>query len=130
MILSITHIIKNVILKKLLVVIIIFLMLGVVGFFWWENGLLPENANNKSEQIFVVKNGENVRDIGYQLKKANLIRDPIVFFLLIKQLGLDGKIQAGDFRLSSSIINTQIAQNLTHGILDIWLKISEGKMSE
>src|SRR5258706_2045265 len=130
MILSITHIIKNVILKKLLVVIIIFLMLGVVGFFWWENGLLPENANNKSEQIFVVKNNENVRDIGYQLKRSNLIRDPIVFFLLIKELGLDGKIQAGDFRLSSSMTTSQIAQNLTHGILDIWVTFPEGKRSE
>jgi UPF0755 protein len=113
--------------KKIYLVITIILV-SIVGFFgWWQFNKLAVNPLDKSEKIFVVSNHENIRDIAYNLKKDGLIRSPIVFFLTIKQMGLDGKIQAGDFRLSSSMTTPQIAQNLTHGTLDVWVTIPEGK---
>jgi UPF0755 protein len=102
-------------------------VIAAAVFFWWKNGQRPVNAANKTTIIFIIKKGENLRDVGYSLKKEGLIRDPIVFFLLIKQQNLDGKIQAGDFRLSPSMSTSDIAQNLTHGTLDIWVTIPEGK---
>lgn len=97
---------------------------------WWKNGLsAPDNAD-KSQRIFAVHKGEGVREIANSLKKESLIKDPIVFFLLVRKLGLDGKIQAGDFRLSPSMSAIEIAQNLTHGTLDIWVTIPEGKRAD
>ncbi|MDE2589668.1 MAG: endolytic transglycosylase MltG [Patescibacteria group bacterium] len=60
-------------------------------------------------------------------RQEGLIRNPVAFFLTVKQQGLDGKIQAGDFRLSPSMSTAQIAENLTHGTLDVWVTIPEGK---
>lgn len=116
--------------KKL--VIILFLIIGflAIGFFWWKNGLSAVDSKDSTQHIFVVKRGEGVREIANSLKKEGLIKDPIVFFLLVKKLNLDGKIQAGDFRLSPSKTAYDIAQDLTHGMLDIWVTIPEGKRAD
>ena len=49
---------------------------------------------------------------------------------MLKKLGLDKKIEAGDFRLSPSMTAQEIAQNLTHGTIDIWVTIVEGQRAE
>jgi len=112
--------------KKLLIVLGLLVLFSIVSFAWWQNGLQPVNILNKTPQMFVVGNGEGVREIANNLKTNNLIKDPIVFFLLTKTEGLDKKIQAGDFRLNPSMSAQEIATNLTHGTLDIWTTIPEG----
>lgn len=100
------------------------------GFLWWQNGTSAVNSKDKTTSIFVVEKGAGVREIANKLKVENLIKSPVVFFLLVKKEGLDSKIQAGDFRLSKSMTALEIAQNLTHGTLDIWVTIPEGKRAE
>jgi UPF0755 protein len=112
--------------KRLITVIILLIILASGLFFWWQNGLSSANANDKTPQIFVVKNGEGVREIANNLKAGGLIHDPIVFFLYTRINGLDKQIQAGDFRLNPSMSMTDVANNLTHGTLDIWATIPEG----
>lgn len=112
--------------KKIFIVFAIILGSIAVLFIFWNIGQLPVNPLDKSQKLFVVRPQENVRDIAYDLKKQGLIRSTLVFFFTIKQQGLDGKIQAGDFRLSPSMNISQVAQNLTHGTLDIWVTIPEG----
>lgn len=107
----------------LLLLLIIFLGLALA---WWQNGLLPANSLDKTPKIFVVQKGEGVREIANNLKREGLIKDPIVFFLLARQKGLDKQIQAGDFRLNPSLSAEEVATNLTHGTLDIWTTIPEG----
>ncbi len=109
----------------ILFLIIIFLTAGII--LWWKQGLLPNNPKDKTPYIFVVKKGEGVRTIANRLKSNGLIKNPIVFFLLVKQLGLDKKLEAGDFRLNPSMTAEEVAQNLTHGTLDIWITIPEGQ---
>lgn len=116
--------------KKLCLIIIFIIIASLIGMFWWNNGLGPTNPNDKTSQIFVVPKGEEIREIANKLKNKNLIKDPIVFFLMIKKLGLDKKIEAGDFRLSPSMTAQEIAQNLTHGTIDIWVTIREGERAE
>lgn len=116
--------------KKPITIICVLTIFSLVFFLWWKNGLSPVNFSDKTTKIFVIQKGEGVREIANTLKKEKLIRDPIVFFLLIKKLNLDNKIQAGDFRLSSSMTAEEIAGNLTHGIIDIWVTIPEGKRAE
>lgn len=113
--------------KKQIKVLIIFLILILISFVWWKNGLSAVEKNNKTEITFVVGKGEGVREIANSLKKENLIKDPIAFFLLVRfQLNLDNKIQAGDHRLSKSMTAEQIAKALTVASNDIWITIPEG----
>lgn len=103
----------------------------IVGFLiYYKEGLLPVNKNNKNSKIFVVSRGESVNSIISDLHKEGLIRNKIVFLVLIKQLGIENNIQAGDFRLSPSMSGEHIAQNLTKGTLDKWLTIIEGLRKE
>ncbi len=113
--------------KRLKITLLIIAVLAIAAFGYWFIGKQPVNVNDKSEKMFVVKQEENVRDIASSLKQQGLIRSTLVFFFTIKQLGLDGKIQAGDFRLSPSMDVTQIAQALTHGSMDVWVTVPEGK---
>jgi UPF0755 protein len=112
--------------KKIIVVLGLLILFSIITFVWWQNGLLAANTSDKTPKIFIVKGGEGVREIANNLKANGLIKDPIVFFLLTKLQGIDKKIQAGDFRLNSSMNAQDIATGLTHGTLDIWTTIPEG----
>lgn len=112
--------------KRLLVLLVTIIILGLGIFLWFQNGTLPVDPNNNTAKIFVVGKGMGVREIANNLKSQGLIRDPIVFFLLTKRMGLDKEIQAGDFRLNPSMDIYTIIQDLKHGTLDIWTTIPEG----
>ena len=112
--------------KKSYVALAILLFSVIVSLLWWTSGSTPANKNDKTPKIFVIEKGQGVRIIAKNLKDQGLIKDPVVFFLITKKLGLDSKIEAGDFRLFASMTAEQIANELTHGTLDIWVTIPEG----
>ncbi|MBI2420834.1 MAG: endolytic transglycosylase MltG [Candidatus Levybacteria bacterium] len=116
--------------KKLLVAAALILFLGLIAFIWWQRGLAPADKNNNTPKIFVIEEGSGVRQIANELKKQGLIKDQIVFFLLTKKLNLDKEIEAGSFRLFPSMTAEEIAKELTHGTLDIWITIPEGMRAE
>lgn len=115
--------------KKVITITLLFIVLAISTLLWWNNGINAVNPNDKTQKIFVVAKGQGVRDIAKSLKEEGFIKDPVVFFLVVKRLGLDGKIQAGDFRLSPSQTAEEIARELTHGTLDIWVTVPEGYRS-
>ncbi len=116
--------------KKIFIVAILFILL-VGGFFlYFKEGTLPVNSRNKKPTIFVIKKGERVSQIAKNLEGADLIRNKIVFYLVVKQLGIESKLQAGDFRLSSSMDVYAIARTLTKGTLDVWITLVEGLRKE
>lgn len=116
--------------KKIYVVFLLLIVFSLILGVWWKNGSSPVNSKNKTPIIFVVEKNDGVREIANNLKRQGLIKDPIVFFLLTRQLGLDKNIQAGDFRLNPSMTLLDVANNLTHGTLDIWVTIPEGKRAD
>lgn len=113
--------------KKFTFIIVFFALIigGVLA--WWINGTSAVNAFDKTQKPFSIKKGEGVKIIANNLKSAELIRDPIVFFLVVKQLGLDSKVQAGDFLLSPSQNAFDIARSLQTGSYDVRISIPEGK---
>lgn len=113
--------------KKMFIVIIVLL---AAGFFWWNNAIGAVNKNDTHAEIFVVAKGQGVKAIAKNLKAQKLIKDENAFYLLVKTLGIENKIQAGSFRLSPSLSSEQIAKNLTKGSLDVWITIPEGKRAE
>lgn len=116
--------------KKLFILVLVFAIVVLGLFFWWKNGLSAVNPADKTQKIFVIQKGEGVREIANKLKREGLIKNPVAFFILIRKEDMDGKIQAGDFRLSPSMTAFEIAQTLTHGTLDAWVTIPEGKRAE
>lgn len=116
--------------KRLTVLLMLFTIVVLGGVFWWKNGVSPVNSQNKESIIFVVRKGDGIKEISNRLKQEGLIKSSVVFFLLVRQLGIDKRIEAGDFRLSKSMSASEIAENLTHGTLDIWITVSEGKRAE
>ncbi len=115
--------------KPLVLLITIFTVL-IVGFIFFREGTLPVNKKEPETKIFIIKPGDGLIEIARNLKKEELIRNRVVFFTVVKQLGIEKKIQAGDFRLSQSMNAYEIARNLTHGTLDVWLQIIEGLRKE
>lgn len=116
--------------KKTLVFLSIVLLGIVGGYLYFKEGTLPVNKNEKESKIFVINKGDELSTIANNLSNEKFIRNKIVFFFVVKQMGIEKNIQAGDFRLSSSMDVYEIAQNLTHGTLDIWVTIIEGLRKE
>lgn len=115
--------------KRVYITVILLIILFLLAFGWWKYGTLPVNPNDKTPKIFIIEQGQGVRAIAKNLKYQGLIKNQIVFFLLTKKLGLDSKIQAGDYRLFPSMSAAEIANELTHGTLDIWITLPEGQRS-
>lgn len=113
--------------KRLTAVLILSIIIIVGGILWWKNGVSAVNPKSKDSIIFVVTKGMGVKEISSTLREKGLIKSSVVFFLLVKRLGIDKEIEAGDFRLSPSMTAQEIAENLTHGTLDIWITVPEGK---
>lgn len=91
---------------------------------------MPVNKNSLVSTIFVVNLGDPLNIIVNNLSKQGLIRNKVVFYLIVKQLGIERKIQAGDFRVSPKMTAMEVAKNLTHGTLDIWVTLIEGMRKE
>lgn len=109
--------------------IIFFFVLGAVvgiGLMWWIDSTSPIDERDLQSQVFTVSSGEGVRSIASRLAQDGLIRSPISFYIVVKLLGIERKIEAGDFRLNRSMHAKDIAKELTHGILDIWITTLEG----
>lgn len=99
-------------------------------FLYFQEGSMPVDKHDTNPRIFMINKGEGLNSIANKLANEKLIRNKVVFYLIVKQLGIEKKIQAGDFRLSRSMNTTQIAQTLTHGTSDTWVTIIEGLRKE
>ncbi len=116
--------------RKISIFLIVIAGLSIFFYLYYREGTLPVNKTSPKTKIFVVKNGESLDSIAKNLVNENLIRNKIIFYLVVKQKGTDKKIQAGDFRLSTAMNVYQIADNLTHGTLDVWVTLIEGLRKE
>lgn len=115
--------------KGIITLILLFILF--VGFFiFYKEGSLPVNKENKTPKIFVVRPGEGLIEITQNLEDAKLIRNRLVFFFIVKRLGIEKNIQAGDFRLNQTMNAQKIAEALTHGTLDLWVTVVEGLRKE
>lgn len=67
-----------------------------------------------------------MRDVASRLHRADLIHWPLVFTWYLRLKGLDSKIQAGEFKLTSLMSLPELVQSLTHGVADVLVTIPEG----
>jgi len=117
-------------LSRLIFLFFIAVVVAWGGWFWWRYSISPVDPKDTAPIIFVVTRGEGGKDIAADLANQNLIHSSTGFYLLIKLLGIERQMQAGDFRLNKSMDARTIAQELTHGILDVWVTTLEGWRDE
>lgn len=116
--------------KKILLACTFILGIAAAGYLIYREGVLPVDKNDTSKRTVVVRKGDTVNEVANTLQLQGLIRNRIVFYAVVKQLGIEKQIQAGDFELNPSMDAFQIAKNLTKGSLDVWVTIPEGLRKE
>lgn len=115
---------------RLFIFLLVIALVGGGLSLWWYDAIAPVDPTDKNPVIFVINKGEGVKSISSRLAKQHLIRSPTGFFVLVKTLGIETQLQAGDFRLVRSMNSKDIAQELTHGTLDVWVTTLEGWRDE
>lgn len=82
---------------------------------------------DKNGQIraFVIEKGESVSSVSDRLEKQKFIRSPLVFKFIYKQMN-SPTVEAGDFKLSSSMPVDEIITTLSQGPIDRWVTLIEG----
>lgn len=112
--------------KWLLFGLPLLLVLAVgIGIFWYRSNL---NAPSKeaTQKVFVIAEGESVKEIADRLEKEGLIKSSLVFRIYLRLGGEDINIQTGDFKLRTDMTSPEIAQTLATGVIDIWVTLLEG----
>ena len=90
--------------KKRITIFVLLISFVAGGIYlWFKDATLPVDPTATGSKIFVVNRGDPVRTIANNLKNEGLIRDPLAFFILVKRLGIEKTLQAGDFRLTASM---------------------------
>lgn len=116
---------KIVTLLLMIVLVLAVMVMGIAGLYYYQAG---QAANSQTQQQvkFVIPKGQAISIIAQRLAEEGLIKNALVFRLIVKQQQLEDKIQAGSFDLSANMTARQIAQTLTQGTNDVWLTIPEG----
>jgi len=110
---------------------LIFPIIAILGvFIWWKIGLSAIDQTKKEKVSFVITKGQGLSEISAKLKEQNLIKDPLLFKVLVFLNKNAKNIQAGNFYLSPSMPATEIASILTRGTNDRRITIIEGLRQE
>lgn len=110
--------------KKIFAWLIIFVSLIFITRGWWNTQFASVNSD-QATQTFVVQKGESVSNIADRLQKEGLIRSSFAFKVALK-LNKGSVIEAGDFKLSSSMPVSQVITTMGKGSLDKWVTLLEG----
>jgi UPF0755 protein len=109
---------------QILGMLVVVAIVATVGaWHWLTQPVMPEDT---SPQSLVIVKGAATAQIGNQLFQAGLIRHPLVFRVVVRQLGLDQRLQAGSFKLNRGMDVATIARSLTEGTQDTWVTVLEG----
>lgn len=95
-----------------------------IAIVWWVLSTSPIGFSDSIS--FTINRGDGVREITNNLYNKGLIKSRVAFFITIKILKLDTKIQAGEYSLNKNMSAADIAKALTHGVADIKITVPEG----
>jgi UPF0755 protein len=112
--------------NKFWFVVIILAVVFISTWLFYKEGSLAVDKNSRETKTFIIPKGQSLNQITNSLEQEGLIRNRIVFFLIVKQLGIEKQIQAGEYRLSPKLSATELAKQLTQGTLETWVTIVEG----
>jgi UPF0755 protein len=92
-------------------VALVALMVACAGALFLNELRRPMGTSSAPVEI-VVEPGDSTSAIATKLRSAELIRQPLLFTLLVRSQGLDGKLQAGTFYLPETMTMSEIVSAL------------------
>ena len=87
-------------------------------------------SNDTSFKYFLIVKGTGASQVANNLGKSGLLRSPILFKLYMRLTGLSQKIQAGQYKLSSSYSLFKTISEINKGPIEVWVTIPEGLRRE
>lgn len=121
---------SNAVTTRVMVFILVVLLMVGGALAWWFDSTRAVDLEDTTPVTFRVNAGDGVRIIAANLSEDNLIRSSTAFFVLIKLMGIERSLQAGEFRLNRTMDARSLARELTHGFEDIWVTTLEGWRNE
>ncbi len=113
--------------KKIIRYFLIFLIIILAGIYIWQGIYLPKNKSSKKEIIFTIKKGEGGREIATNLENVGLVKVGTLFRVYNIFKGTSGKLQAGEYLLSSSMAIPEITYKFISGdVIKIAITFPEG----
>jgi len=116
--------------QKIIILTIILAILALFSYVLFREGTLPVNKQHTQSIVFTITPGESLDSIINDLSKNDLIRNRLAFYMMVKQRGLERKIQAGQFHLSQAMSAYEIVNSFMSGSIDTWLMVPEGLRKE
>ncbi len=108
----------------------IFLVFIFIFVLYFYLSLSPPSTDS-SKKVFVINEGDSLSTIALRLEKNKFIKNRFSFIIYSYLLGLNEKIQAGNFYLTSSQKIPDLIKNISRGgSTDYWLKIIPGTRIE
>ncbi|MBU0998479.1 endolytic transglycosylase MltG [Patescibacteria group bacterium] len=98
-------------------------------FIWWSINTKPV-SDKQSLETFIITRGSPVTLIGKKLKEEGFVKNSLAFKFYVQFTGKQQKIQAGEYRLSSSWNLFKIVDQFVKGPEEIWVTIPEGLRRE
>lgn len=92
-------------------VALVSLMIACAGYAFLSEIRTPAGSSVVPSDI-TVDQGDSTSAIATKLRAAGLIRQPLLFTMLVRSQGLDGKLQAGTFHLRPNMTMSQIISAL------------------
>jgi UPF0755 protein len=90
----------------------------------------PASANDTPVE-FIVESGDSTTQIATRLRDEDLIRQPLLFNLLVRMQGMEGKLQAGRYILRPNMTMSEIIAALQNSrVEEIQITIREGARLE
>jgi len=108
--------------------IIISIVLGAIALYLWVAVIQPP-ANFPIDQLVTVPEGQTVSQVGTTLYDDGVIRSPFAFRILIRVLGSDRTVHAGDYLFKEPRDIVSVARALSigaFGLEPIKIRIPEG----
>ena len=113
--------------KYFLLSVVVVLVVFFVSYIYFS---LPVSSDSQNKE-FVVNQGDSLRQIAKRLEQNGLVKNQYFFILHAYRVGLNSRLQAGQFRLSPSLNLSQVVSQLSKGgSFDFWYTIIPGQRLE
>ncbi|SHH60504.1 endolytic transglycosylase MltG [Sporanaerobacter acetigenes] len=99
--------------KIIFLFLLLFIFIGMRVYY--KNSLESVSSENPVDIDIDIPMGSSTARIAGILKREGLIKDKNVFRYVVKNLGLDGKLKAGEYTLNTGMDVSQIIENLSMG---------------
>lgn len=119
--------------KKLYIAGGLFFILVLTEFYLFDRQASFSHGAGKVAQIFEIKSGEGVKEIGQKLEEAQLVKSRYYFDYYIWKTNSREKLQAGKYELNGSMTIPEIVQVLSLGEIvpnEVKVTFPEGTSAE